>query len=105
MVSKIKAGDYAFIWLELPRGTYSVTSRRYRSAMVAITNWYLTARAAQIPCVMIGWLAHLTQHEDVKHIFIQIQDDKQRHQLHWATCYVDLVTLAADLDNLEDFDM
>ena len=81
MVSKIKAGDYAFIWLELPRGTYSVTSRRYRSAMVAITNWYLTARAAQIPCVMIGWLAHLTQHEDVKHIFIQIQDDKQRHQL------------------------
>ena len=24
---------------------------------------------------------------------------------HWATCYVDLVTLAADLDNFEDFDM
>ena len=23
----------------------------------------------------------------------------------WATCYVDLVTLAADLDKLEDFDM
>ena len=25
--------------------------------------------------------------------------------MHWATCYVDLVTLAADLDKLEDIDM
>ena len=49
--------------------------------MLTITNWYVTAKAAMIPCVMIGWLAHTTRNEDVKHIFLQIDADKQRHQL------------------------
>ena len=49
--------------------------------MITITNWYVTAKAANVPYTMIGWLSHMTRHDDVKHVFTQIQDDKQRHQL------------------------
>ena len=77
MVSQIKAGNFSFIWLELPRGNYSVTSRKYRTAMTTLTNWYTTAKAARVPCVMIGWLSHMTKHDDVKHTFTQILDDQQ----------------------------